>query len=142
MIILFVCNANASRSQIAEAWFNILTAENDKFCACSAGIKPAEKISGKTLAVMNEVGIDISDNFPKAVDYFGDTEFNYVITLSDEAKENLPELPGKPMLIHTPVDDPFEVIGTEDEMLETYRESRDSIRILVESLIAQLSMGK
>jgi arsenate reductase len=96
----------------------------------SAGVMPASKISSKTVTVMEEIGIDISGQYPKSVENFLDNKFDYVITVCDNAKETCPVFTGKVKhRLHFGFEDPYSFIGTEDETLNKYREVRDSLAI-------------
>jgi arsenate reductase (thioredoxin) len=136
MMVLFICQANASRSQMAEGWFNHLT--GDEHTAFSAGYLPCGAVSGRAVAVMAEAGVDISNHFSKGIDYFGDMEFDYAVTLCSSAEDKLSGLAGNPQIVHMPLDDPFGVIGSEATMLDAYRSCRDRIKTIVEKFIKQL----
>ncbi|HZW39238.1 MAG TPA: arsenate reductase ArsC, partial [Ignavibacteriaceae bacterium] len=90
--ILILCTGNSCRSQMAEGF---LKSFDKNLCVYSAGVNPANKISSKTVQVMNEVGIDISKHYPKSVDDFIPRAFDYVITVCDNAKEACPVFIGK-----------------------------------------------
>ena len=95
----------------------------------SAGTHPAERVHPVAVAVMKEVGIDLSQSFPKSVDQFTRQAFDYVITVCDNAKETCPVFTGKVKnRLHIGFDDPAEATGTEQEILATFRRSRDEIR--------------
>ncbi|GAB4298537.1 MAG: arsenate reductase ArsC [Ignavibacteriaceae bacterium] len=95
----------------------------------SAGTKPAEKVNPKAVQVMNEVGIDISNNYPKDVEQFINESFDYVITVCDNAKETCPLFIGKVgKQLHIGFEDPAEATGTEEEILAVFRKVRDEIK--------------
>jgi len=95
----------------------------------SAGTKPAEKINPKAVQVMKEVGIDISNNYPKDVEQFINQSFDYVITVCDNAKETCPVFIGKVgKQIHIGFEDPADATGTEEEILSVFRKVRDEIK--------------
>jgi arsenate reductase len=78
---------------------------------------------------MNEVGIDLSQNYPKNVGRFSDTPFNYVITVCDNAKETCPVFTGKvDKNLHIGFDDPAEAKGLEEEIIAIFRRVRDEIK--------------
>jgi arsenate reductase len=86
---------------------------------------------------MTEVGLDISAQKSKDVDALGNMEFDYVVTLCDNARESCPYFPAKTKLIHMGFDDPArlaENAANEDEAMAHYRRTRDEIRAFVESL--------
>jgi len=85
--ILFICIGNASRSQMAEGYVNAKL--GDRYRASSAGLNP-ERVSRKAIAVMDELGIDISEHRSKSVQEFYGKEFDYVVTLCDEAEDECP----------------------------------------------------
>ena len=132
--ILFLCTGNSCRSQMAEAWTNIL--KGDQFKAFSAGVEP-KKIDLRAVRAMAESGIDISMRRAKDIDALGDTEFDYVVTLCDNAKESCPFFPARTRLLHKGFDDPPVLAAgiTDDEMaMEHYRRVRDEIRSFVEKM--------
>jgi len=95
----------------------------------SAGTKPAEHVNPLAIKAMEEIGIDISWHRPKLVDEFLNTDFDYVITVCDNAKEICPVFTGKVKYrLHIGFDDPAEATGTEEEQMAVYRRVRDEIR--------------
>ena len=136
--ILYLCTGNSCRSQIAEAWTTRL--KGDQFEAYSAGVNP-KGVDPRAIKAMAEKGIDISGWKSKDVDVFGDMEFEYVITLCDNAREACPYFPAKTRLIHKGFDDPpnlAEEAGNEEEAMAHYRRVRDEIKDFVEALPAGL----
>jgi len=119
---------------MAEAWTNTL--KGDQFKAFSAGVEP-KKIDLRAVRAMAESGIDISMRRAKDIDALGDTEFDYVVTLCDNAKESCPFFPARTRLLHKGFDDPPVLAAgiTDDEMaMEHYRRVRDEIRSFVEKM--------
>jgi arsenate reductase len=95
----------------------------------SAGVAPASRVSSKTVTVMKEIGIDISDAYPKNVDQFLNEAFDYVITVCDYAKETCPVFLGDVKhRLHIGFEDPGFVVGTEEEILAAHRRVRDEMR--------------
>ena len=136
--ILFLCTGNSCRSQMAEAWTRHL--KGDGFDAYSAGVQ-TEAVDPKAIKAMAEVGLDISKQKSKDVDTFRDLEFDYVITLCDNARESCPYFPAKTKLIHKGFDDPpklAEDAKNEEEAMAHHRRVRDEIRTFVEILPEQL----
>lgn len=106
----------------------ILRSLDIKLEVFSAGTKPAKKINPKTVTVMKEIGIDVSSQTPKDVNTFTDESFDYVVTVCDNAKESCPVFTGKvKKTLHLGFIDPAEAKGTEDKILNEYREVRDEI---------------
>jgi len=131
--ILFLCTGNSCRSQMAEAWTRLL--KGDRFDAYSAGVQP-KPIDPRAIKAMAEAGIDISKQKSKDVDVFGKMEFDYVITLCDNARESCPYFPAKTKLIHQGFEDPpkfAEEAKNEEEAMAHYRRVRDEIRAFVET---------
>jgi arsenate reductase (thioredoxin) len=124
--ILILCTGNSCRSQMAEGFLKSLDSTLEVF---SAGTNPAPRISSRAIQVMKEIGIDISDGYPKSVDQFIGESFNYVITVCDHAKETCPVFTGTVgSRLHIGFDDPAMASGTEEEVLQLYRRVRDEIR--------------
>jgi arsenate reductase len=137
--ILFLCTGNSCRSQMAEAWTKEL--KGDEFDAYSAGVQ-TKPIDPRVIKAMAEVGLDISKQKSKDVDALGNLEFDYVITLCDNARESCPYFPAKTKLIHKDFDDPPKLAQdakNEEEAMVHYRRVRDEIREFVETLPEQLS---
>jgi arsenate reductase (thioredoxin) len=127
--VLFVCVHNSGRSQMAQGWMNHLC--GDRFLAQSAGITPAKAVMPQVVKVMQDKGIDISNNKPRSVfDVYktGET-FSYIITVCDQASaEQCPVFLGLIKQIHWSFPDPSMLTGTEDEKIEHLSHIRDSIR--------------
>lgn len=124
--ILILCTGNSCRSQMAEGF---LKSFDDNIEVYSAGTKPAEKVNPNAVQVMKEVGIDISNNYPKDVEQFVNQSFDYVITVCDNAKETCPVFIGKVgKQLHIGFEDPADATGTEEEILSVFRKVRDKIK--------------
>jgi len=129
--ILFLCTGNSCRSQMAEAWTRYL--RNDDYEAYSAGGSP-KGIDHMAVHVMSEAGIDISSQQSKGIDSLGVIEFDYVITLCDNARESCPYYPAKARLIHKGFDDPSiqpEGAKGDKDAIKIYRKVRDEIKAFV-----------
>ncbi len=125
--VLFVCEHNSARSQMAEAYLNRFG--GDRFFAESAGLKPGI-LNSFVVKLMKEEGIDISSNKTKSVfDFFkaGKT-YDYVVTVCDKGSERCPLFPGKVVRLHWSFPDPSKVEGTEEKKLEKIRKIRDDIK--------------
>lgn len=122
--VLILCTGNSARSQMAEG---LLRHEGaDVFEVFSAGTHPGS-VRAEAIEAMREVGIDISGHRSKSVDEFAGREFDYVITVCDNAKENCPVFPGKTQRIHWSFDDPAAALGDEATRLAEFRRVRDEI---------------
>ena len=124
--ILFLCTGNSCRSQMAEAFVNHEHAQRAE--AFSAGTSP-RPIHPLALAVMQELGIDISQKKSKPVETFSGETFDQFITLCDRARENCPLAFEGQRRLHMGFSDPAEVIGTEEEKLAEFRIVRDAIQV-------------
>lgn len=124
--ILILCTGNSCRSQMAEGF---LKSFDPSIEVHSAGTKPAKEVNPNSVKVMKDAGIDISANVPKDVDQFTGDAFDYVITVCDNAKEVCPVFTGKVKhRLHLGFIDPADATGTDEEILNEYREVRDEIR--------------
>jgi len=99
----------------------------DRFEAASAGVAPSF-VRPEAIAVMREVDIDISGHKSKSVDEFINQEFDYVITVCDNANAQCPVFPGNTRRIHWSFDDPAAAQGDEEQRLAVFRRVRDEIR--------------
>ena len=125
MKILILCTGNSCRSQMAEGF---LKAFDKNLQVFSAGTEPSSEVHPKAIQVMNELGIDLSINYPKPVDEFLNQEFDYVITVCGGAKESCPTFTGHVKnRVHIGFKDPAEATGTEDEIINEFRIIRDEI---------------
>ena len=126
MRVLIICTGNSCRSQMAEGF---LKSFDKNLEVHSAGTLPAGMVHPRAVAVMKEIGLDISGGYPKNVDQFLKMEFDYVITVCDHAKETCPVFTGKVKhRLHIGFDDPAEAFGTEDHIMSEFRRVRDEIK--------------
>lgn len=133
--LLVLCTANSARSQMAEGLLR--HDHGDDFEVESAGTK-ATLVRTEAIAVMKEVGIDISGHRSKAVDEFRDQSFDYVLTVCDTASDRCPVYPGHANRIHHSFSDPAAVQGTEEERLAAFRKVRDEIRTYLRTFPSQV----
>lgn len=127
MQILILCTGNSCRSQMAQ---EILQSFDKDIRVFSAGTNPTQSVHPKAIQVMDELGLDISNHSPKIVYDYLDKEWDYVITVCDEAKETCPFFSGKVKhLVHIGFEDPANATGTEEEIINKFRKIRDKIRI-------------
>lgn len=141
--VLFLCTGNSCRSQMAEGWARHL--KGDVIDAYSAGIE-AHGLNPHAVKVMTESGVDISSHRSKHVDELKGIEFDYVVTVCDNAHESCPIFPGRTKMVHVGFDDPpclaKDAQIEEEEALRHYRRIRDEIRTYVETLPAALTAGE
>lgn len=127
--VLFLCTHNSVRSQMAEALLNKIN--GDRYTAFSAGSDPAG-LDPLVTAVMSEIGIDVSKQQSKNFDVFKNSEFNFVVTVCDQARESCPFFPGAGIRIHKSFSDPAKFEGTDEDKISEYRRVRDEIKIWIE----------
>jgi len=136
--VLFVCGQNTARSQIGEAFLNMLGGE--RFEAESAGLEPGPGINPLAVEVMEEIGVDISGYSVNSIMEFFEEgrHYDYVIAVCDEARaSSCPIFPGQHERINWPFDDIGAFEGEWGEMLERARMVRDQIRGAVENFIKE-----
>jgi arsenate reductase len=126
MKILILCTGNSCRSQMAQGF---LQSFDKSIEVHSAGTFPARKVSQKAIRVMAEKGVDISGHFSKSVDNYLNDEWDYVITVCDNARETCPVFIGKVKhRLHMGFDDPSQFTGTEEFVMNEFRRIRDLIK--------------
>ena len=126
--VLFICQHNSGRSQIAEAYLREIY--GDHFEIESAGLEPAEALNPLVVKVMDEVGIDLSKKKPQSVfDLFKQGRvYAHVITVCHDSETKCPLFPGITKRWHWPFDDPAAVEGNEADKLNAVRKIRDRIK--------------
>ena len=122
--VLFICTHNSCRSQIAEGFLNNLY--KDKYQAFSAGIEKTS-VNPYAIEVMKEIGIDLSNHYSKTIIIFKDKNFDFVVTVCDNARESCPFFPGK-TVVHKSFNDPASFKGNVEDTLINFRKTRDEIK--------------
>lgn len=126
MKILILCTGNSCRSQMAQGF---LQSFNNNIEVHSAGTQPAEMVNQIAVKVMQEAGVDISRHKPKLVDQFLNDEWDYVITVCDQANETCPVFLGKVKTrLHLGFEDPSHATGTDEFIMSEFRRVRDEIK--------------
>lgn len=133
--ILFLCTGNSCRSQMAEGWAKHLG--GNRIEVDSAGIEAHGK-NPRAIKVMAEAGVDISAQESTQLTDEMLRRADLVVTVCGHADERCPLLPPGTRKEHWPLDDPAKARGTEEEIMEVFRISRDDIRDRVSKLIKQL----
>ncbi|MGA2913864.1 MAG: arsenate reductase ArsC [Methanoregula sp.] len=127
--VLFICTANAARSQMAEG---LLRAKyGDRFDVSSAGTRQS-RVSARAIQVMNEIGIDISHHRSKTLDEMTGMTFDLAVTLCDNAQRICPVVSSAKKTIHHGFPDPHLTPGSEEDILQGYRNVRDGIAAWIE----------
>ncbi len=130
--ILILCTGNSCRSQMAEGWFRKFLPEGA--IVRSAGIE-AHGVNPRAVRVMNEVGIDITSHTSNRMEEFDDETFDLVLTVCDNAKEHCPVYPASTRTIHHSFPDPADATGSEEEIIQVFRDVRDAIGAYAEELV-------
>jgi arsenate reductase len=129
--VLFLCTGNACRSQIAEGWARHL--KGDVMEVFSAGVSPAT-VSRRAIEAMAEVGVDISGHRSRHVDEFKGIDFDYVVTVCDNARQQCPVFGGDAKMVHRMFEDPLFMDGTKKEIKSAMRKLRDEMRTFIEAM--------
>ena len=126
MKILILCTGNSCRSQMAHGF---LQSFDKSLTVCSAGTEASGKLNDKAVAVMKEIGIDISHHTSDSVDLYLNDEWDYVITVCGGANESCPAFTGKVKhRLHMGYDDPSHVTGSDEYIWSEFRRVRDEIK--------------
>jgi arsenate reductase (thioredoxin) len=133
-VVLILCTGNSCRSHLAEGILR--HAAGDLFDVQSAGSKPAGYVHPKAIAVMKEIGIDISGHTSKHMDEFLQRKIDTVITVCGNADQACPMFPGRVNRYHWCFDDPARAVGAEEEVVAVFRRVRDQIRLVFEAYAA------
>ena len=123
--ILVLCTGNSCRSQMAEGYLRHFA--GDKAEVCSAGVE-THGVNPGAVEVMAEDGIDISGHTSNNIEEYRDIEFDFVITVCDNAKERCPFFPSTARKFHHNFPDPAKATGTEDEIQQQFRDVRRQIK--------------
>jgi arsenate reductase len=130
--ILVLCTGNSCRSQIAHGYLAEMTKGNAN--VYSAGVE-THGVNSKAIVIMKEDGIDISGHTSNNItEYFG-VDFDFVITVCDNAKERCPFFPTKALKFHYNFPDPAKATGTEDEIMNAFRSVRELIKGYCEEFV-------
>jgi arsenate reductase len=123
--ILVLCTGNSCRSQMAEGWLRHFA--NGKAEIYSAGIE-THGVNPRAIQFMKEAGIDISSHTSNHINEYKQIDFDYIITVCDHAKENCPYFPANAKRFHHNFSDPSKVKGSDEEIANAFRQTRDEIR--------------
>lgn len=136
--VMFLCTANSCRSQMAEGLarqFGEGLIEPYSAGLMAAGIHP------RAIAVMKEIGIDITNQWSKEIEGYLLRQMDIVITLCDNAEEYCPRTPPEIMRIHWSIRDPVGTVGTEETIMNEFRRARDEIKTRIALLVEKLKGG-
>ena len=123
--VLFICTGNSCRSQMAEGFLK----QKENYDTYSAGTEPAKEVQPHAIKVMQEVNIDITDQYPKSVNKFLKQDFDYVVTVCDHARETCPVFLGKTKhRLHIGFEDPY------GKSIDFYRKIRDEMKAKIDEV--------
>ena len=134
--LLVLCTGNSCRSQIAHGWLNYYT-DSSKIQIYSAGIE-AHGLNKMAVETMSEIGIDISHQKSNLISDYDKIEFDFIITVCDNAKENCPVFHSKnSKKIHKNFSDPSKIKGDIDKIKNSFKKSRDEIRDFCKNFVIE-----
>ncbi len=134
--ILVLCTGNSCRSQIAHGWLNYYT-DSSKIQIYSAGIE-AHGLNKMATETMSEIGIDISHQKSNLISDYDKIQFDFIITVCDNAKENCPVFHSKnSKKIHKNFSDPSKIKGDIDKIKNSFKKSRDEIRDFCKNFVIE-----
>ena len=132
--ILVLCTGNSCRSQIAEGYLRFFAKDNAQIY--SAGIE-THGVNLRAIATMKEDGINISNHTSNNVDEYGNIDFDFVITVCDNANEQCPVFLTKAKKFHHNFPDPAKAKGTEEEIAEEFRKAREMIKEYCDNFVKE-----
>lgn len=132
--VLVLCTGNSCRSQIAEGYLRYFAEQKAEIF--SAGVE-THGVNPKAIETMKEDGIDISHHTSNNIDEYRNIDFDFVITVCDNAKERCPFFPTKAQKFHYNFPDPAKATGSDDEISEEFRKVRQQIKEYCEKFVAE-----
>lgn len=125
MNVLVLCTGNSCRSQMAEGYLRKFLGESAE--VYSAGIE-THGVNPRAIQIMSEDGVDISGHTSNHVDEYGHIPFDFILTVCDHAQERCPFFPSSAQRLHCNFPDPAKAVGTEEEVMESFKTTRDLIK--------------
>lgn len=132
--VLVLCTGNSCRSQIAEGYLRHFAGE--RATIYSAGIE-AHGVNPKSIATMLEDGLDISGHTSNTIDEWAHIEFDYILTVCDNANERCPYFPGQAIRHHQNFPDPSKTTGTDEEIMNEFRAVRHLIKAYCQTFVTE-----
>ena len=130
--VLVLCTGNSCRSQIAEGYLRYFA--KDRLEIYSAGVE-THGLNPKAIEIMKRDMIDISWHTSNCVDEYANIDFDFVITVCDNAKESCPYFPTNAVKLHHNFPDPAKATGSDEEVMEKFREVREMIRKYAQNFV-------
>lgn len=132
--VLVLCTGNSCRSQMAEGWLRHFAANQAEIY--SAGVE-THGVNPKAIEVMKEAGIDISQHTSNNMEEYINIDFDYIITVCDNAKERCPYFPGNAKKIHQNFPDPYNASGTAEAIMDEFRRVRGMVKEFSEKFVKE-----
>lgn len=132
--ILVLCTGNSCRSQIAEGYLKYFGGH--QATVYSAGVE-THGVNPRAIAIMHEDGIDISTHTSNHIDEYRNIDFDYIITVCDNAKERCPYFPSHAQQFHYNFPDPAKAMGTEETVMRQFRTVRDMIKQYCKTFVSE-----
>lgn len=132
--VLVLCTGNSCRSQIAEGYLRFFA--NDRAEIYSAGVE-THGVNPRSIATMKEDEMDISNHTSNHIDEYHNIDFDFVITVCDNAKERCPFFPTKAKKFHYNFPDPAKATGTEEEVMTQFRQVREQIKAYCKQFVSE-----
>lgn len=132
--VLVLCTGNSCRSQIAEGYLKYFA--GNKAEIYSAGVE-THGVNPRAIATMAEDGIDISTHTSNNINEYRNIDFDYVITVCDNAKERCPFFPSSAIKLHENFPDPAKATGSEEQVMAAFREVRQTIKNYTKNFVKQ-----
>jgi len=132
--VLVLCTGNSCRSQIAEGYLRHFS--NEMAVIYSAGVE-THGVNPRAIAIMKQDGIDISKHTSNNIDEYYNIDFDFVITVCDNAKENCPFFPTKAIKFHYNFPDPAKAVGSENEIMNEFRSVQQMIKTYCKDFVQQ-----
>lgn len=131
--IVVLCTGNSCRSQIAEGYLKYFAGAKAEIY--SAGIE-THGVNPRAIATMKEDDIDISNHTSNHIDEYRTIDFDFIITVCDNAQERCPYFPSNAIKFHHNFSDPASKTGNEDEIMSKFREVRQIIKDYCQEFVA------
>ena len=130
--ILVLCTGNSCRSQMAEGYLKYYAKENAQ--VYSAGVE-THGVNPRAIQIMKEDGVDISNHTSNHIDEYSTVDFDFVITVCDNAKERCPFFPSKAQKFHYNFPDPAKAKGSEEDIMNEFRSVREMIKVYCKDFV-------
>ena len=133
MKVLILCTGNSCRSQIAHGYLQAFAPSGTE--VFSAGVE-THGVNPNAIKTMKEDGIDITSHTSNNIDEYNNVEFDYVITVCDNAKERCPYFPSNAYKFHFNFPDPAKATGNDEQIAQQFREVRDMIKVYTKEFVS------